>query len=110
MFKVIDMPRTSTPQPIPMATLEKAADVLRMLCHPHRLKIVELLLRDRLTVGELADRLELAPNAVSQHLTHMKAHGLLTANRDGREVYYQVSSPQPAMILDCIRKNTDSLR
>jgi len=103
------MPKAKT-KPIPMATLEKAADVLRVLCHPHRLKIVELLLRDRLTVGELAEQLDLAPNAVSQHLTHMKAHGLLTANRDGREVYYEVTSPQPAMILDCIRKHSDTLR
>lgn len=88
-----------------MASLEAAAGVLRVLAHPHRLRIVELLLEDRLPVGELARLLELAPNAVSQHLNQMKAHGILSAQRDGREVHYQVVSPHAKTLINCIRKH-----
>ncbi len=91
--------------PIPMQALEQCAAVLRVLAHPHRLKIVELLIEHDLTVGELAEQLDLRPAAVSQHLNHMKAHGLLASVRDGRQVYYGVANPHAINVIDCIRKH-----
>lgn len=95
-------------QPISMDTLEQAAKVLRVLAHPHRLKLVELLESDRHTVGELALQLELAPHAVSQHLNQMRAHGILEARRNGRVVYYRVISPHALTLIQCIRKHSPS--
>jgi len=89
---------------IPLETYERAAAALRVLAHPHRLKIIELLLTHEHTVGELAEQLGLAPAAVSQHLNHMKAHGLLDSQRYGRSVYYRVVNPQAANVIACIRK------
>ncbi len=88
-----------------MTELEKAADVLRVLAHPHRLDIVQRLMRQRQSVGELAAALELAPNAVSQHLSNMKAHGIVEAQRDGRTVYYRVYNPNALNLIDCVRKH-----
>lgn len=89
-----------------MEALEQAASVLRVLAHPHRLKLVELLDADRHTVGELAERLGLAPHAVSQHLNQMRAHGILDSQRDGRSVHYRVISPHARTLLGCIRKHS----
>ena len=61
---------------IPMERLEQAVEVLRVLAPPHRLRICDLLLSRRMSVGELAEHLDLPANAVSQHLNLMKAHGL----------------------------------
>ena len=88
-----------------MQVLEQAASVLRILSHPHRLKIVELLSGGRKTVGELTECLGLAQNAVSQHLNSMKAHGILDRTRDGRFVYYTVVHPHAKTLLGCIRKH-----
>jgi ArsR family transcriptional regulator len=88
-----------------MEVLEKAASVLRVLSHPHRLKIVELLQDRRMTVGELSESLGLAQNAVSQHLNSMKLHGILGRDRDGRKVYYSVVHPHAATVLGCIRRH-----
>jgi DNA-binding transcriptional ArsR family regulator len=90
---------------IPMETLERSAQVLRVLAHPHRLKIVECLDLKRCTVGELTEQLGLAPNAVSQHLNFMKAHGILDSQRVGRNVYYRVVHPSAITLLNCIRKH-----
>ena len=87
-----------------MEVLERVSAALRVLSHPHRLKIVELLLTGEMPVGELADRLGLAPNAVSQHLNMMKAHGLLTCRREGRTILYQADNPDARNIINCIRK------
>ncbi len=93
------------PVPLEMDNLEACAQVLRVLAHPHRLKIVELLMGRQLSVGELAEELELAPSAVSQHLNHMRAHGILGVERDGRTAYYRVENPSAENVIDCIRKH-----
>jgi DNA-binding transcriptional ArsR family regulator len=90
---------------LPLDVLERAAGVLKVLAHPHRLRIVELLSDKRLTVGQLTNELGLAPNAVSQHLNMMKAHGILESRRDGRNVYYRVVNPNARTVLGCIRRH-----
>lgn len=96
----------STPPPIPTENLQRAARCLRVLAHPDRLRIVEQLdIHRKVRVGDLAVALDLAPNAVSQHLNQMRAHGLLDARRDGREVYYHVTNPHALNVLRCIRKH-----
>lgn len=95
----------SAPVKIPQDTLERCARALRVLAHPDRLRIVELLQQGRLTVGELAQELGLPHSAVSQHLNHMKAHGLLSSLRRGRVVYYRVASPHAVTVINCIRRH-----
>ncbi len=90
---------------LPMARLERAAETLRVLAHPHRLRICELLLRERVPVKVLAVHLGIAGNAVSQHLNIMKAHGILGCEREGKTVFYRVIDPRPAWLLGCIREH-----
>ena len=98
------MTRTA-PLSLDMDLLEASAEVLRVLAHPHRLKFVELLMSDRLSVGELAQQVGLAPNAVSQHLNHMRAHGILGVEREGRTAYYRVVNPNAINVIQCIHKH-----
>ena len=85
--------------------LAEASRVLRVLAHPHRLRIVELLMDERHAVGELAGAMGLAPAAVSQHLSQMRAHGILDVERDGRTAYYRVTNPNAINVIRCIRKH-----
>lgn len=88
---------------IPVETLEEVAPVFRVLSHRHRLRLVGLLLDERLSVGDLAERAGLAPAAVSQHLGLLRAHGVLEAEREGPSVYYRVVHPGAQAVLRCIR-------
>ncbi len=90
---------------LPRPALEEAARVLRVLAHPDRLRMIELLIAGRHSVGELAEAVGLAPPAVSQHLNHMRAHGILRVEREGRTAYYQVDNPNAINVIDCIRKH-----
>ena len=91
--------------PLDMTMLEESARVLRVLAHPHRLKFVELLMAGRLSVGELAEAVDMAPSAVSQHLNHMRAHGILGVEREGRTAYYRVENPNAVNVIKCIHKH-----
>jgi ArsR family transcriptional regulator, zinc-responsive transcriptional repressor len=90
---------------IAMETLERAAAMLRVLAHPHRLRICEILMRERVPVNMIAEHLGIPPNAASQHLNIMRAHGLLTAERDGKTVYYHVADARAGWVLECIRNH-----
>ena len=96
--------KRTAPQ-IPLAVLARCAAAFRVLAHPHRLKIVELLAGRRLSVGELARRIDLPQAACSQHLNLMRAHGLLAAERNGKIVYYRVANRSALHIIDCIRSH-----
>jgi len=89
--------------------LERASRVYRVLSHPVRLKLVELLLEEIVSVGELADHVKLAPAAVSQHLNIMRANGSVDSRRDGKRIYYRVVSPQAKYMIKCLRDNEDTL-
>ncbi len=93
-----------TTELIDLNTLIQAAECLRTLAHPHRLRMIELLLRDRYTVGELADACGLPSHMASGHLRLMQRCGLLSQERDGRKTFYRVAEPCLQDILACIRK------
>jgi len=86
--------------------LERMADTLKLLAHPQRLKIVEILdVNGSSPVHVVADELGLPPAATSQHLNKMKRVGLINADRRGKEVWYSVGDPRALTILGCIRKS-----
>ena len=55
-----------------MKALEQAAECLKTLAHPHRLRMVQMLLRGRYTVGELAEACEIPSHMASEHLRLMQ--------------------------------------
>jgi DNA-binding transcriptional ArsR family regulator len=83
--------------------LEHAAECLRTLAHPHRLRMVEMLLAGERTVGELAEACGIQSHVASEHLGKMKDRGLLVCRRDGRRIYYRVQNACLGGIIDCVR-------
>lgn len=79
-----------------------AAECLRTLAHPVRLRMVQLLLQGRYTVGELAEDCGVPDNVASEHLRLMQRCGFLSSQREGRRVYYQVAEPHLQNIMQCV--------
>jgi DNA-binding transcriptional ArsR family regulator len=89
---------------IDLDRLTAAAECLKMLAHPHRLRIVEMLLHARYTVGELAEGCDIPSNIASGHLRLMQRCGFLAPERDGRYVYYRITEPCLGKFMACIRE------
>jgi DNA-binding transcriptional ArsR family regulator len=85
-----------------LAALEQAAECLKTLAHPHRLRMVQMLLRGRYTVGELAEACGIPSHMASEHLRLMQRCGFLVNEREGRKAYYQVAESHLANIMACI--------
>ena len=80
----------------------QAAECLRILAHPVRLRIVQLLLHGQYTVGELAEECDVPDNVASEHLRLMQRCGFFTSEREGRRVYYQVAEPHLQHVMNCV--------
>ncbi len=91
------------PTLIDVRVLEAAAGVIKMLGHPMRLRIVELLEGGERTVGELTAALDAEQAIVSQQLVKLRRKGIVSGRRRGVNVYYRVENARVLKILDCVR-------
>lgn len=66
--------------------------------HPLRLMIIGSLKSGELTVGDLAQRLDLSLAQVSQHLKVMEKVELVRGRREGRHIYYSIAAPMVSEI------------
>jgi DNA-binding transcriptional ArsR family regulator len=73
---------------------ERAAEFLRSVAHPGRLRIVCALMDAELSATQLARRARLPAPALSQQAAILEAEGLIGRRRDGRSVFYRLQSPQ----------------
>jgi DNA-binding transcriptional ArsR family regulator len=88
---------------VPFRTVvsRELAELLSVLSHPHRLRIVEELGTGELDVGQLQALLGISHSGVSQHLSVMRAHRLVMERREGRHVFYRLRDPElAAWLLD----------
>ncbi len=85
-----------------LEALSQAAECLRTLAHPHRLRMIQMLLAGRYTVGELAEACEIPSHMASEHLRLLQRSGFLKPEKDGRFVYYSVAEPHLANIMACV--------
>src|SRR6201995_5660059 len=76
------------PAPPPREILEAAGELLRALAAPVRIAIVLQLRESQRCVHELVDALGVPQPLVSQHLKILKAAGVVSGERSGREELY----------------------
>ncbi len=88
--------------------LEQAAECLKVMAHPVRLRIVDILMQGRFPVHEVAEMCGLPPHQTSEHLRLLKGHGLLGSQRDGRTVYYHIANPRLPKLLNCVRTSCET--
>jgi ArsR family transcriptional regulator len=82
---------------------EVKAGLFRVLGHPARVRIVELLREGERSVGALQAELGLESGATSQHLAALRRVGLVESRRDGTSVFYRAADGRVFDLLDAGR-------
>jgi DNA-binding transcriptional ArsR family regulator len=80
------------------------ADFFRVLKHPVRVRILQLLRGGERSVGELRDELELESSGTSQHLAALRAQGFVAGRKEGTTVYYRVKDPRTIELLQLAKE------
>jgi DNA-binding transcriptional ArsR family regulator len=76
------------------------SEILKVLGHPVRLKIVAGLCSQECNVKHIWECLGLPQATVSQHLALLKNKGIISGKRDGVEVHYSVVHPLAKQIIE----------
>lgn len=82
--------------------------LFKSLGHPVRLKILRKLGRERLCVCELQEDVEFSQSNLSQHLKLLKDSGVLTGEKEGLKVMYQLKDFRILDMLDMAEKMVES--
>lgn len=78
---------------------DMVAEFLSAIGNGKRLAIMCHLLSGELSVGEIAEKVDLSQSALSQHLAKLRGMGLVETRRERQMIYYSCSSPNVQRVL-----------
>ncbi|MGH1285983.1 ArsR/SmtB family transcription factor [Bacillus toyonensis] len=82
---------------------EKITEVLKVLVHPIRLSLVEIMrTKGPTNVTTMYKNLQMPQSTISQHLSKLRAAKIITGIRKGLEVYYEITDNRTKAILSSL--------
>jgi DNA-binding transcriptional ArsR family regulator len=79
---------------------QTASDFLKAISHEGRLMILCALANGEKSVTEIENMLASRQAAVSQQLSRLRLEGLVTARREGKQIYYSLTDDRARMIIE----------
>ena len=97
---------TPSPQELALTQMQAAAQnackLMKVLSNPDRMMILCQLTLGERRVGELEEQLGIVQPTLSQQLTVLRDEGLVTTRREGKNIYYQLTSAQAVAVLNTL--------
>lgn len=85
---------------------KQTAELLKVLANEHRLMIFCALMERPMNVGEIASYVpSITLSALSQHLSVLKAHGILDCVKSGQNVTYSIVDFRVEEIILVLKKH-----
>ncbi|WHM41526.1 metalloregulator ArsR/SmtB family transcription factor [Streptomyces sp. BPTC-684] len=94
---------------MPVPLYEAKAEFFRMLGHPVRIRVLELLQDGPLPVRDLLAAIEIEASSLSQQLAVLRRSGIVTATREGSTVVYELAGGDVAELLRAARRILSTL-
>jgi DNA-binding transcriptional ArsR family regulator len=79
-----------------------ACRLMKVLSNPDRLMLLCQLSQGEKRVGELEEILGIVQPTLSQQLTVLRDEELVSTRRDGKNIYYQIASPQALAVMNVL--------
>lgn len=84
---------------------KEMAQLLKVLANENRLLMFCELMRQPFTVGKLAERMPgISQSALSQHLSLLKAHGIVDFTKSGQHVTYFIADNRVVELIQVLKK------
>ncbi|MCU0662587.1 MAG: metalloregulator ArsR/SmtB family transcription factor [Myxococcota bacterium] len=87
---------------------ERIAQVLKAVAHPLRLRIVSVLVKRDVRVGELAELLGEKQAIVSQQLRILRMSGLVEVVKEHGAMHYCLAEPRLCKLVGCFENDNDA--
>ncbi|MDX2678180.1 ArsR/SmtB family transcription factor [Streptomyces sp. NY05-11A] len=83
---------------------EAKAEFFRMLGHPVRIRVLELLQNGPMPVRDLLAAIEVEASGLSQQLAVLRRSGIVTSTREGSTVIYELAGGDVADLMRAARR------
>lgn len=87
------------------AQSEAAAELLKAMANPQRLRVLCLLIEREMSVGEINALVPLSQSALSQHLAVLREKGLVNTRREAQAVFYSVADGTVHDVIEALHRN-----
>ena len=82
-------------------TAAHMAELFRTLADTSRVRIIAALTTGEMSVGQLAERVEISHSAVSHHMRHLRQMQLARSRKEGSYVYYSLDDDHVGDLFRC---------
>jgi ArsR family transcriptional regulator len=89
---------------LPVPLYQAKAEFFRMLGHPVRIRVLELLQDGPMPVRDLLAAIEIEPSSLSQQLAVLRRSGIVRATRESSTVVYELAGGDVAELLAAARR------
>jgi ArsR family transcriptional regulator len=89
---------------VPVPLYQAKAEFFRMLGHPVRIRVLELLQDGPMPVRDLLAAIEVEPSALSQQLAVLRRSGIVSSTRNGATVVYELAGGDVAQLMLAARR------
>lgn len=87
-----------------MTKHQKPASIAKAIGNRRRFAIINSLMKREQNVSELNKLVRMTQPALSQHLSRLRAIGIVKGRREGREIFYSISNPKVSAVVDALLK------
>ncbi len=84
---------------------EAAAELLKAMANPQRLRVLCLLVEREMSVGEINALVPLSQSALSQHLAVLREKNLVATRREAQTVFYSVADGTVHDVIEVLHRN-----
>jgi len=83
--------------------IQQAAQAIKAIAHPLRLKILCVLGDREISVQEIVEQVGTSQSNISQHLAILRDKGVLMTRKDANRVYYRIGDPRTIKLVGMMR-------
>ena len=84
--------------------IEQAAQAIKAIAHPLRLKILCVLGDREISVQDIVEQVGTSQSNISQHLAILRAKGVLATRKDANRVFYRIGDPRTLKLIGMMRE------
>lgn len=84
--------------------VKQAAELLKVLSHPTRLRLATHLMTGEASVAEMERVLDIRQPSLSQHLGELREAGLVSTRREHKLVFYTLTDARPIALLSVLQE------
>jgi ArsR family transcriptional regulator len=84
--------------------IQQAAEAMKAIAHPLRLKILCVLGDQEVSVQDIVDQVGTSQSNISQHLAILREKNVLATRKDANRVYYRISDLRTIKLVAMMRE------